>query len=295
MGIETVWLSPQLQRRPFSEYEIANEETFGDFHGGVPSGLFITPRVTLGYQGECWGVQARYWRMEEGTDRQVPGIGRNIFDNNSACGLFRAETVDLEGTRLFCWQDWKNQLAFGVRYAQLDEMSASSATQAVDGALFSGSSYARNEFGGAGLTLGLSGYRPVNCRCFNLFYNVRGSMLWDDRALSIAQTQSTVYTPDTGLAGSENGTLARGNGTMFIGEVQIGTQWNFQLCHNCADAFVRVALEYQYWNTQNTGGADSFSDAFVSDGTTITGHAVAHAGDSRTDLIGFTVATGFTW
>ncbi len=295
LGIEAVMLSPQFQRRAFADYEVSDEEIYGDYRGGVTSGLFITPRITLGYQGECWGVDVRYWRMEEGADRQMPGIGRNIFDTYGDSGLFRAETLDLEATRLFCWREWTNQLAFGIRYAQLDEATGSSAARVVDDVLFQGSSYARNEFSGTGLTAALSGYRPVNCRCFNLFYSVRGSVLWDNDALNIAQTQSSVMTPDFATAGTDNGALSRGNGTMFIGEVQVGTQWNFQLCRGCADAFVRLALEYQYWNTQNTGGAAAFSDAFVSDGSTILGHAVARSGESSLDLIGFTVATGFTW
>lgn len=236
--------------------------------------------------------------LEDGRRYRSPGtgIGRDIFDTTAACGLFRAETLDLEATRLFCWRDWTNQFAFGVRYAQLDEATGSSATRVVDDVIFSGSSFARNEFSGTGLTAALSGYKPLNCRNFCLYYSARGSFLWDGNALSMAQTQSSVITPDLALAGTDNGAIARGDGTMFIGELQVGTQWNFELCRGCADAFVRVALEYQYWNTQNTGGARSFSDAFVaSPETTITGHAFARSGEARTDLIGFTVATGFTW
>jgi hypothetical protein len=297
LGIESVWLSPQLQRHAFAEYEIENDVSYGEIHGGEPSGLFMTPRITVGYQGECWGIQARYWRMNEAVDRLSPGIGRDIYDNFAAHGLFKAETIDLEATRLFCWRDWTNLASFGACYAQLDEATGSSATRIVEEeVLFQGSSFARNEFSGAGITGGLSGYKPLNCRCFNLFYSLRGSVLWDGDSLSLAQTQSRVVTPDFATAATDNGALVRGEGTMFIGEIQLGTQWNFELCRGCADAFVRLALEYQYWNTQDTGHVASVSNAFVSDGaTTITGHAFARAGESRTDLIGFTVATGFTW
>lgn len=294
LGIETVWLSPQLQRRAFAEYEIENEVSYGEFHGGVPSGLFITPRITLGYQGECWGIQTRYWRMNESTERVYPGIGRDIFASNSSCGLFKAETFDLEATRMFCWNDTTNQFSFGIRYAQLDESTSAAATRVVDGALFSGSSFARNEFSGAGLTMGLAGYKPLQCRNFNLYYNVRVSAIWDNNAQSEVQTRSRVEAG--GSAETDNGAIARGDGTMYIAELQVGPQWNFKLCNNRADAFIRLALEYQYWNTQNTGGAASVSNAWVgNESESIVGHAVARAGDARTDLIGFTVATGFTW
>jgi hypothetical protein len=295
LGIETVWLSPQLQRRPFAEYEIENEVSYGEFHGGVPSGLFITPRITLGFQGECWGIQTRYWRMNECTERVNPGNGRDIFENDYSRGHFKAETFDLEATRMFCWNDTTNQLSFGVRYAQLDESTSSSATRVVEDALFTGTSFARNEFSGAGLTLGLAGYKPLQCRCFNLYYNARISAIWDTDAQSVVQTQSSVLT-DSGAAGTDNGAIARGNGTMYIAELQVGPQWNFKLCQNRADAFVRLALEYQYWSTQDTGGAAAVSDAFIGSPTTsIIGHSVARAGDARTDLIGFNIATGFTW
>jgi hypothetical protein len=295
LGIETVWLSPQLQRRAFAEYEIENAVSYGEFHGGVPSGLFITPRITLGVQGECWGIQTRYWRMNEVTEREYPGPGRDIFDNHSTCGLFKAETFDLELTRMFCWRDTTNQLSFGIRYAQLDQATSASATRVVDGALFTGSSFARNEFSGAGLTMGLAGLKPLQCRCFSLYYNARVSAIWDNNAQSVVQTQSSVLTEDA-AAGTDNGAIARGDGTMYIAELQVGPQWNFKLCNNRADAFVRLALEYQYWSTQDTGGAASVSDAFVAGpGGSIFGHAVARAGDARTDLIGFNIATGFTW
>ena len=29
------------------------------------NGFCLTPRLTLGLQGECWGLQVRYWQMNE--------------------------------------------------------------------------------------------------------------------------------------------------------------------------------------------------------------------------------------
>jgi len=293
LGIETVWLSPQMQRRALADYTIANTRTtFEDNNGSLASGLFITPRITLGYQGDEWGIQTRYWRMSESSKLIQPGIGTDIYNTTFSSGFFKAETIDLEATRMFCWRDTTIQLSFGVRYAQLDQSTLASSTRVVGGGIYTGSAFARNEFGGAGLTVGLAGYKPLSERCFKLFYNVRGSMVWDSNALSQVETQSSIMTL-AGAAGADNGAIAQSNGSMFIGELQLGTQWDFELVKNRSNAFVRLALEYQYWNTQDAGGARAFSDAFIVGGAT--GHAVATAGDTRTDLVGFTVATGFTW
>ena len=40
---------------------------------------------------------------------------------------------------------------------------------------------------------------------------------------------------------------------MFIGEFQVGGEWDFDLQCVCAKAFVRAAFEYQYWKDSGTG------------------------------------------
>jgi len=79
---------------------------------GANEGLVATPRITLGYQGPCWGVDVRYWRMQNG--KEVNDVlDENLIGLEQVSG-FRAETVDLEATRLFCWASSQMQWAFGV-------------------------------------------------------------------------------------------------------------------------------------------------------------------------------------
>lgn len=294
LGIETVWLSPQEQIRPDANYRIIDRTTvLNNYDGGVVSGLFITPRITLGYQGECWGVQTRYWRMSEANNQFTPAVDDSLSGEN-VDSLFKAETVDVEVTRMVYWRDTTNQVSVGFRYAQLEQSTNLSAVRQYgvgqDLELFSGEAYSRNEVSGAGLTMGLAGYKPLNGRNFSLFYSARGSFIFDDGAVNEVQTRADYV--GFGSGGSVNGARAESNASMFIGEIQVGTQWNFELVKNRADAFVRLALEYQYWATDNTGyvWAESFAPL-----DTAYGLATATSSETRVDLVGFTVATGFTW
>ena len=101
----------------------------------------------------------------------------------------------------------------------------------------------RNEFSGVGPTVGLIGYKPLPCRNFSLFYNVRGSILWDNGAVNEVQTRANY------LGGGASGDYARtqADASMFIGEIQVGTQWNFELCRA-----VQTPLSAWPWST-NTG------------------------------------------
>ena len=134
MGVEAVWLSPQPQNRPVANYTILDgTRTLGDYDGGVVGGLFITPLITFGYQGECWGIQTRYWRMNEQNEQLIPSTDTSLT-GETVNSLFKAETFDIEATRMFCWQDTTNQLCFGIRYAQLEQATNLSVVQEVDGA-----------------------------------------------------------------------------------------------------------------------------------------------------------------
>ena len=57
-------------------------------------------------------------------------------------------------------------------------------------------------------------------------------------------------------------------------------------------AFFRVAVEYQYWNLGNDGSASSSSFAVSGTGAAQSNGSI---GTVENNLVGFTVATGFTW
>ena len=157
-------------------------------------GLIATPRVTLGYQGECWGFDVRYWRMQEPTELNSLGVQEWCGADQQTC--FRAETLDLEATRLFCWGETQMQWSFGVRYGEFEQSSGLMAYQAVNAPLgtdlYAGFANARHAFGGVGLTTALTGVRPVGCGNFSLFYSLRASLLWDSNATTSVQTLALV-------------------------------------------------------------------------------------------------------
>ena len=65
---------------------------------------------------------------------------------------------------------------------------------------------------------------------------------------------------------------------------------------NClpANAFVRVAFEYQYWGVANGGSASAYSYAGPS--TDAVGFASATAnGTTHVNMVGFNIGTGLTW
>ncbi|MGW8256026.1 MAG: hypothetical protein ACWGMZ_00925 [Thermoguttaceae bacterium] len=289
VGLEAVWLSPQLRNGlPSAGFSLDDGAATSLYSGSQVAGLFISPRITLGYQGELWGIQTRYWRFNEtgGGLNVLDDPDNNYYFNHSG---FKAETLDIEFTRKIYWRDTENILSFGVRYGELNqETNLSLRLQPAPAILVNGNSYAQNYFNGAGLTCGLTGLKPVrNNPNLNLFYSFRGSYLWDDQARNTADTNIAINNATIGYYESNVS-----NGDLFIGEVQVGAQWNFELVKNRADAFFRFALEYQYWATNNTVTASSICWALDQG---YYAEVSGHAGNTRTDLIGFNIATGFTW
>ncbi|MBN2579610.1 MAG: hypothetical protein JXB10_11520 [Pirellulales bacterium] len=296
-GVEAVWLSPQ-QNDQAATFAVGPEEAPVDVFSSGPAevkGLYITPRIWLGLQGEHWGVMARYWRMCEpgGVITPVMGGCGPIEDGcwSNAVSIFKAETFDIEGTRLFCWGKTRNILSFGARYAELRQETGLAVRDVVEQwGLYSGSAFSRHHVSGAGITAGWAGLKPLGCDNLHLFYNLRGSLIWDDGASNYYQT--TAFWLGQGVAIGGASTLIETKGTLFIGEIQLGVQWNFELSKYIADAFFRFAVEYQYWDTSKTGSGTQCSYAGPEE---YLGVATATAGDAQVDLIGFTIATGFTW
>ncbi len=109
-GIEATFFWPQFSRtflntgfqNDLGTVNIVNNAALGSADGG----FLVAPRITLGVQGECWGLVGRYWNASNWANGFVPAVpgavesGVILFDN------FRAYTVDLEVQRRFCWRHW---------------------------------------------------------------------------------------------------------------------------------------------------------------------------------------------
>ena len=88
--------------------------------------------------------------------------------------------------------------------------------------------------------------------------------------------------------------MADSNASLFIGELQVGGQWNLALKCVPANAFVRVAFEYQYWCVSNGGYAAALSFAGPTGGPV--GFAAGESsGDTHVNMVGFNIGTGLTW
>jgi hypothetical protein len=297
VGVEAIWFRPDQHGTGLSCYNIVDGS--GTLIEGASNadanldGFYITPRLTLGFQGECWGVQARYWRMNE--PRNVADISPISNVGFIADNIFLAETLDLEVTRLFCIRETEYCASFGVRYAQLDQSSCVMANDIFGDELLSGWARTRRNFGGTGLTGALVGKRPIGCKNFNLIYGLRASLVWDNGLSNEMQTYASALNMD-GSSYANAPTYARtsANSSMFIGEFQVGGQWDFDLKCYCAKAFVRVAFEYQYWNDSCTGRTIGYSEASA-DGGQLWSTALASSGNARVDLYGLSIGTGLTW
>ena len=200
----------------------------------------------------------------------------------------------LEVTRRFCYGNTEMQAAFGVRYAQLGQSTDLIVHQYLNATDYcSGSALDSQGFHGAGLTGTLSGVRPLGClgSNFNLFWSGRASILWDNSASDSVETladfERTGFPwPNRNVTSS----TTANNASLFIGEIEIGGQWDIPLRCIPASAFIRLAFEYQYWSTHGFGVAASLAEA---DGASLTFADVN--GDSHVNLLGFTIGTGITW
>ena len=197
VGVDALWLSPVGNQRT-AEYQLRNpnQTIIEGFSASAANSadMAVSPRVTLGLQGECWGIEARYWRMDD----PVSNFGTSLLDGTGAIAEvgFRAEMFDLEITRRFCLGDTQMQLAGGVCYGQLDQSSYLSANDFYGGGLYSGSVLSYRNFSGAGLTTALSGVRPIGCCESNLklFYSARASILWDNHTTAAVDTWASYGT-----------------------------------------------------------------------------------------------------
>ncbi len=278
VSVEGLWLAPIGNQRT-ATYTID-----GDTYSAAAEAettLSMSPRVTVGWQGECWGVQARYWQMEQ-TDNGVnvaPDEGYGYI----AGQYFRAETFDIEVTRLFCLGETNFQWSGGVRYGELNQAALLTVVEAGSG-LHAGWAASALRFDGAGLTSSLTGVHSIGCKNFNLFASVRTSILWDNNALAAAAAGAA----STSVHPVPDGDVEVSNASLFIGELEIGGQWNLALKCVPANAFVRASFDYQYWTTNDMTTAYATSTASG-------GVATANSGNGHNNLVGFGITTGLTW
>jgi hypothetical protein len=308
-GVEATFLSPDLNNlgATFEIEEISDsrDDWFTSQSNDVDS-LYVAPRAWIGVQGCNWGANLRYWHLQAGeggydpTISDVHGWDAGYPDAGYfTCSRLEAYTIDLELTRRFCVHDHWMQASFGVRHAEIwHAESITGLADSTDG-LLSGFAHADRNTRGTGLVLGLYGRKPVfPCSCVHWFYNFRWSALWGPTETN-SETFASVLVADenaTATASSINGALTRVDDDLFIGEIQLGLEWNYALQCLPANAFCRFAVEYQRWyGGMGQTGALSFAGVTVDDEFTTLATTSAGAAAPELDLIGFTLGAGLTW
>jgi hypothetical protein len=266
--------------------------TFEQENSQVYDQVTFSPRIWAGVQEDCWGIEGRFWYLSDSTNRLDPWESLPV----TATGQYtmqriKAYTADLEGTYSLCYCGNKFTGFLGARYASFEAGQAVDLTRDTSPAeTFNTSAFTKFTFNGVGITTGFVGRTPLTCDgCINLVYGVRGSVLWGD-AEGAVQTQATVINT-TGAATSTNSAFSDQCDSAFIVEGLIGVEWDHELKCLPMCAFLRVAFEDQFWDT---GKADAFSTSFAVSNTGAA-RSTASTGDVDTNMIGFTVATGFTW
>lgn len=313
-GVEASFLAPDLNEGSagfgafsdangnFADYSTSNDDV-DDF--------YLTPRVWIGVQGCLWGANLRYWRLNASEGSYDPILGSNGEWDGPGCGVedfgyqscndLEMYTVDFEITRRVCLHDCWMQFSLGARHAEIESAATLWGAALTDDAQLLGVAGSNRASRGTGILLGWYGRKPIYpCSCVHWFYNLRWSALWG-KTETAAQTGAMVgmitTDPDAvAVAGSVNNASTSVNDDMFIGEVQVGLEWDYALRCLPANAFWRISLEYQRW----TGGrgytyANSFAGVEVDDELTALGDALAIADSPDLDLIGLSIGTGLTW
>ena len=316
-GVEATFLSPNLNDNGAS-FEFVNTSEGRDClssTNGLDS-LYVAPRLWLGVQSCCWGVDVKYWQMRASSTGWDPALGQGGVWDGPDCGVpdiahwsensMSAYNLDLEVTRRLCVRDCWMQFSAGVRHAEFrhDQIITGNAIDSLPGATLQDPSIATNLIGyarddsfsqGTGIVLGWYGRRPVfPCSCVNWFYNLHYSVLWGPTDTA-AETAAQIVVDDPGSAGSTNNARTHSDGTFTIGEVQLGLEWDYALQCVPANSFFRIALEYQRWDGGNgSSEAESFAGTTIN-GETNQGTFIAKAFAPEMNLFGFTIGTGLTW
>jgi hypothetical protein len=291
VGVEAVLLAPvQNHGGGGTDYSFTSLTTTNTYSTSSVNGMTVTPRLSMGVMGETWGLGFRYWRFNntQGGETSPLGPGSSVFTQ----GVLKLQTFDLEAIRRFYYGNSQLWFSGGVRYAQFSRQSDIQATNIFGPSTNTGAASSGAGFNGTGITSGVFGLTPIGSSGWNLFYGGRTSILWDGSSSAFAQTNaaSTFGPFSNSAAHSASGS---GNGNAFVGELQLGAQYNHAMRSFRGTAFFRIAGEYQYWHINNGASPSSSSSAT----SFILGQAAtnASAGNSTLGLLGFGVSTGFMW
>jgi len=282
----------------FDDTDTAGTEISFNSGTGVED-LTLSPRLTLGRQfSEKWGVAARYFHLED-TDTLVPPrltpgtTPLTTFGTYTEFDTAEMYSLDLEAVRSFNPGKTKIAATFGARHAALDVDTLLHAFGTITTGNFANLVLANGcAFDGTGITSELSLRRQIGDSPVSLFVSGRGSKMWGHTDSFGRSAGAVANSPDPPLVGAATVTRNNAESDLIVLEAQAGVQLELALRQFPATAIFRIAGEYQNWdiNGPPTGGA-----GFGGTLGDLTTSSFASAGLGDTELIGGSVAAGFTW
>jgi hypothetical protein len=291
-GVEATFLVPEIDDG-FAGAAFAN----GAGGGAVATASDLdlhdftySPRVWLGARKGDFGIVGRFWYLDTCAGNfdpfEINGFG---FDSDSELTM---QTIDLEVTRQICRGCKRYVGSFGVRYAMFDHATdiQTVAQSDADDATFATDSFFQQYARGTGLTGSLTGFSPICGTCVSWFYSARGSYLFGHTE----NTAATAVGAGQGAAQifAANGATLEADDPFIIAELQLGVIAEYELKCYPANAFVRVAGEFQHWSgDEGEVFATSFADPIG--GSRVDAFATTAGLD--TNLFGVSIATGLTY
>ena len=310
VSTEAVFLSPTVNGTSvfyqFDDFTTPETLRFGPATGyGALDDFYAAPRISVGWQGCCWGVMGRYYHMRAAEHAHNPLVNHGSYgqlanQTVNVCNILEAYYTDLEITRNFCCHGCKSQFGFGCRYALIshDESIDGRSIDPNSGSFLQGGARRNRSAHGTGLTMGLNLRKPLFCNsCAHWFFSGRTSILWGNTSNDVESRASVVVAgPATvAAAGSIDGASTWVADDLFIGEVQAGIEWDFALRCLPAKAFFRTAFEYQYWDGSIGSAASGSFAGFDNGANSYQVSTGSWAPGIIADFVGLSIGTGFTW
>ena len=230
-GAEMPWL--QVQNSAYS-YE-RDTDSFRTPHFGQHPSL----RFWGGYESRGGlGFRASYWDFQDNTGQTVT---RPDETQSQAVIVY---TVDLEAIQRARFHGFDILASGGVRFGGLEQSSSSSSTNPSNPYTQSNT----QDFDGAGLTFGGGLSRQIGHSRFNMYGNLRGSILFGDTDINRVYS----YTWGSG----EDGFMIQ-NQSVLIWETRLGLEYNHPTSYG--NWFGRVGVEAQLWELAGGGFRESSS------------------------------------
>lgn len=253
-----------------------------------------SPRLTFG-KSSCtgWGLQASYWDFNSTSTQgfaglpstaPVPGLG--ILAESAQT---RAYTLDVELTKRLRSSSYIITGTLGARHGLLRNADSSSALGVSDDFdLYTSSSQVERSFHGTGLTYSLSAIRQTRGP-WAIYATGRLSNLFGSNDSSASS--SIIGSGPSGFAPAASAANSSVSDHLFIAETQSGIMWNKCLKQTGGRLFAKAGFEYQYWNAPDAP-ANSYSDSGL---TGSFADVYAEASPLKTQFIGFSLGTGYSW